>query len=191
MPHNSYSNLSDDELLILLQDNSQIAFESIYDKYWSKLYLCAYNILRDRLAAEDIVQEIMVQLWVKRASQNIKKLGPYLYQSVHFQVYKYIKRNHVHQELHELKEYAVDNEAESNLMLMEINERLEVGITSLPEKCKMVFNLSRKEHLTTKEIATLLNITPKTVENQLTIALRKIRVYMGHIISLSVYFFVF
>ena len=190
MPHNSYSNLSDDELLILLQGNSQIALESIYDKYWSKLYLCAYNILRDRLAAEDIVQEIMVQLWVKRSSQNIKKLGPYLYQSVHFQVYKYIKHLMSIRNYMSLRSMQLTM-AESNLMLMEINERLEVGITSLPEKCKMVFNLSRKEHLTTKEIATLLNITPKTVENQLTIALRKIRIYMGHIISLSVYFFVF
>jgi len=59
--------LSDDRLIALIRENDLLAFEHIYNKYWSKLYLSAYNILRERQAAEDITQEVLVNLWVKRA----------------------------------------------------------------------------------------------------------------------------
>ncbi len=187
MPRNSSQLLSDDDLLVMMRDNNRAAFEEIYNKYWSKLYLSAYNILRDRAASEDIVQEIMVQLWVKRNSLAVESLSPYLYQAVRFQVFKFIKRNKVHHySLQAVEDIAVDNEAESNLTIMEIRRKLDVGIAELPEKCRQVFTLSRKNQLSTKEIATLLNITPKTVENQLTIAIRRIRSSMGNIFSLLI-----
>jgi len=180
--------LSDGELLRMMRENNKGAFEEIYNKYWSRLYLSAYNLLRDREAAEDIVQEIMVQLWVRRATIVIDSLPSYLYQAVRFQVFKCIRKAKVfHLSLQEVEDIATENNIETNLAVKDIYEKLDMGIAGLPERCRRVFTLSRKEQLSTKEIAAMLNITPKTVENQLTIAIRRLRSTIGHLFLILVF----
>ncbi|MBF9252689.1 RNA polymerase sigma-70 factor [Pontibacter sp. 172403-2] len=171
----------DEKLLELIQADDRAAFEQVYNKYWSKLYLSAYNILRDRQASEDIVQEVLVSLWMKRSSLAIKSLNAFLYCAVRYQVLNAIRsgkaRQHV---LSEAGKLSVENEGESALCEKDINCLLEQGIAELPGKCRQIYLLSRKEHLTTREIAMQLGIASKTVENQLTIALRRLRVTLGH-----------
>lgn len=170
---------SDRELLDLLQEDNVVAFEHIYNKYWSKLYLSAYNLLRDRYAAEDIVQEVLVQLWMKRNSQFIDSLNSYLYAAVRFQVFNLIRSGKVREHfLNRIEKLSIDNPAEQNLYEQDVINKMNEGLAELPERCREIFTLSRKENLTTKEIATRLGIAPKTVENQLTIAIRRLRVTM-------------
>ncbi|MGV3588265.1 MAG: RNA polymerase sigma-70 factor [Adhaeribacter sp.] len=170
----------DEKLLVLMQADDQAAFEQIYNRYWSKLYLSAYNIVRDRQAAEDIVQDVLVSLWMRRNSLVVDSLNSYLYTAVRYQVFKVIRAG----QIREAHSYAIENPAvvnvgESALMAADMDRLLDKGVTELPEKCRQIFMLSRKKHLSTKEIANWLGIAPKTVENQITIALNRLRTTLG------------
>ncbi|UKJ08481.1 RNA polymerase sigma-70 factor [Solitalea lacus] len=179
----------DHDLLDLMRNDDRSAFETIYNKYWSKLYLSAFNLLRNRHAAEDIVQEIFVQLWLKRHVNQVQTLQSYLYTAVRFQVFKAIRDGKAHEELfEEVEKLFNENNSESRVIELDIRNRLDQAIKTLPEKCQQVFVLSRKEHLSNKEIAEQLGISPKTVENHLTIALRQIRSTMGDVLFIVALF---
>lgn len=169
-----YNTLDDRNLLELLRTNDTHALAAIYDRYWSKLYLQAYNVVRDRHVSEDIVQDIIVQLWMKRSAMQIKCLDAYLYAAVRYQVFKVIRSYKVIESL-KTEEISSVNDADQMLMKKDVQKFLDEGISQLPVKCREVFRLSRKDHLSTKEIAVRLGIAPKTVENQLTIALRRLK----------------
>jgi RNA polymerase sigma-70 factor (family 1) len=174
---------SDEELLALVQADDQAAFEQIYTKYWSKLYLLAYNIVRDRQVAEDIVQEVLVSLWVRRGSLTIEVLHSYLYTAVRYQVFKTMRSGQVKESVfNQIEKLSVVNEGENALIQSDLDSLLDKGINELPEKCRSIFLLSRREHLTTKEIAAWLGIAPKTVENQITIALHRLRTTFGDLL---------
>ncbi|WP_242921210.1 RNA polymerase sigma factor [Pontibacter liquoris] len=181
----------DEQLLELLQAGDNTAFELIYNKYWSKLYLAAYNVLRDRQGAEDVVQEVLVSLWFKREGAAIDSLQAYLYTAVRYQVFKAVRSGKARQQLPEAAgSIVVANEAEAALCEHDLYSLLEQGITRLPDKCRQVFLLSRREHLSTTEIAQQLGITSKTAENHLTIALRRLRTTLGSLLVWGAVLFV-
>jgi len=178
--------LTDERLIALIQENNLAAFERIYNKYWSKLYLSAYNILRDRQVSEDITQEVLVNLWMKRANLQLTSLNAYLYTAVRYQVFNVIRSGKVRADLfNHLEELFSNNGGEDILSQKDINRLLEQGVAELPEKCRQIFIMSRKEHLTTKEIAERLGIAPKTVENQLTVALNRLRKTLGDFVCVA------
>ncbi|TDQ09660.1 RNA polymerase sigma-70 factor [Pedobacter metabolipauper] len=166
---------TDEQLIDLLKQDDEAAFQRIYRKYVSKLYASAYNLLRDPVACEEIVQELFIQLWIKRHELEIKNLNSYLYMAT---------RNRVLMGLR-TKKIALDNDAleflESNyssdslIREKQLNREIDNAILSLPEKCREIFILSRKQQLSNREIAELMNISVKTVENQITRALQKLR----------------
>ena len=178
-----YTTLDDKELLELLRENNTHALAAIYDRHWSKLYLQAYNIVRDRQVSEDIVQEIIVQLWLKRSDIQIKCLNAYLYTAVRYQTFKAIRSCRVIETL-KTEEISSINDADQMLIKKDMQKLLDEGISQLPVRCRQVFKLSRRDHLSTKEIAIRLGIAPKTVENQLTIALRRLKSMMSHLLLL-------
>lgn len=167
-------------LLELLQAGDENALAAIYDRYWSKLYLQAYKVLRDRYQCEDIVQEIIVQLWTKRAANNIASLKAYLYACVRYQIFKSV-RSAMRVESLETDDSETISDADNLILEKDIQKLLEAGVAELPAKCREIFTLSRKDHLSTKEIAYRLGLSPKTVENQLTIALRRLRSAMHEV----------
>ncbi|SCW80140.1 RNA polymerase sigma-70 factor [Mucilaginibacter sp. NFR10] len=178
--------MTDEDLIALIRENDLGAFERIYNKYWSKLYLSAYNIIRDRQVAEDVTQEVLVNLWIKRANLKLTSLNAYLYTSVRYQVFNVIRSGKVRADLfNRLEELFSNNGGEELLSEKEINRLLEQGVAELPEKCRQIFIMSRKEHLSTKEIAERLGIAPKTVENQLTVALNRLRKTLGDFVCIA------
>lgn len=173
----------DADLLEMLRSNNEDALAIIYSRYWSKLYLSAYAVLNDQPAAEDIVQDIMVQLWVKRHTSTIESLQAYLYAAVRYQVYKAVKAAKTLESIDtETVVMRSSLQADSRVNQKDVNEQLRAGVGSLPEKCRQIFELSRKEYLSTKEIANRLGLAPKTVENQLTIALRRLRSILNDVL---------
>lgn len=166
-------------LIGALCGGSKIAFEKLYNRFWDRLYLAAYNIIRDKQVCEDIVQEIFCQLWMRRSSLAIKNLEAYLFTAVRFQVFRCINdkkcRNNFVMELSTLPADFFNSQRSNK----EIEEALKSGIEKLPEKCGEIFHLSRQEHLSNKEIALRLNISIKTVENQITIAIKKMRKHLS------------
>lgn len=181
----TYTALNDKQLLDLLQKGNEFALAEIYGRYWSKLYLQAYNVIRDRQIAEDIVQEVIVQLWIRRSGTEIASLKAYLYTCIKYQVFKALPRARAN--VNVMQEHlAFVADTDSLLMAKDVQQQLDVAVSKLPAKCRDIFNLSRKDHLSTKEVATRLGISPKTVENQLTIALRRIRFALDNALFLVV-----
>lgn len=167
------------------------AFERIYQLYWSDLYNYAYNIIRNKLVSEEIIQETFFSLWTKREELQItQSLKAYLFTAVKFQTINFIRSEKVKRDYassySSFKKATVDNSNEENIHLSDLKGVIEKEVSKLPEKCQQIFRLSRNEHQSIKSIADLMNISHKTVENQLSKALRQLRSSLGQFFSLSI-----
>lgn len=169
------------ELLSRLSSGDETALLSIYKQHWKRLFVSAFNVLKDRSACEDIVQEIFVHLWIRRESLDIKtSLSAYLYAATRYQVFRAIRTKPVAEHLFEnLEARFTTPSPEDGLHLKELNRRITQIVDTLPDQCRLIFKMSREEQLSHKEIAERLNISPKTVENQIAIALKKLRFSLG------------
>lgn len=158
----------------LLSQNPEKAMEYLYSDYYGQMCNIVYRVLNDSTAAEDIVQEVFMEIWKKRESISFtSSIYGYLKRSCINRSLNYIRKNKVHFEdeailEHQSTENHTHNEIESGDLKTIINQSIE----SLPTRCRQVFVLSRYEYLTYKEIAAQLDISVKTVENQIAKALK-------------------
>ncbi len=166
----------DYELLNLMKLNNQAAFEEIYKRYWSSVLISAYNILKDKDACKDIVQDVFTDLYSRRATICISSLSSYLRVAVRNRVFKYLQKGNLAQHhLETLDRVSFVYATEQMINFNQLKERYKKGLEALPNKCREVFLLSRNKNLSTIEIAIHLNISPKTVENHITKALKYLR----------------
>jgi len=167
-----------------LKNGDKSAFTEIYNKYWVILFLYAQKLLGSSDDAEDLTQEVLSYLWNKKEDIVIEtNLSAYLYGAVRFKSYNLIEhrkiRMHYLDSLYEFanrSEYITDN----YLREKELNKTIEEITATLPPRVRQIFELSRKEHLTQKEIAKKLNISDKTVKKQISIALKIFRKRIKH-----------
>jgi RNA polymerase sigma-70 factor (family 1) len=175
LPEKEYQMWPDVELLALLRLDDRKAFEMLYNKYSPKIYHVAYNLFRDKAICEDLVQELFIDLWTKRNNLNISSLEWYLKVAIKNRVLMYIRTQKATLDLSAIAMLTEKYATDSKLLQNDISTILKNNVERLPEKCRQIFTLSRKEYLSNKEIASRLNISIKTVENQMTIALRYLR----------------
>lgn len=170
------SNLDDIQLLQLLKEENEEAFAEIYNRYWKLLYITAHNIIRDEHFAKDAVQEVFIALWQRRMNASIQVLKAYLQQAVRFQVLKSIRAQKTDEQFYSrLAAVTADIVYDNPLHFKEQDALLREIMNRLPEDCRLVFKLSREEHLTYKQIASQLNISEKTVEKKMSICLKHVR----------------
>ena len=112
-----YKAYTDDHLLYLIQSDDDLAFKEIFERYWRKLYAIAYNRLRMEHTAEDIVQEVLTMLWVRRADLKIKSLNNYLSMAVRYNIFHEIRKNIKKKEFND--SLKVENENESYFTIEE------------------------------------------------------------------------
>jgi len=183
---NRYSNLKDGELAALINSGDEIAFKEIYNRHWEELVSSAFRILKEKDACMDVVQEVFVWYWIHRETLTIKYVKQYLLLAVKYQVANYIRHEKVRNKYVESVN-AIGGKHSYNEEALEIKEFKELishFTEDLPERCKEIFYLSRNENLTNKEIANKLQISEKTVEMQITIALKRLRLKIGKFIVL-------
>lgn len=151
--------------------------EFVYKTFYKRLHRIALQVVNDADAAEDIVQEVFIHIWKKRDEISINTtIEGYLIRSTVNRALNYIEKNKrmMTVELQESNfngtvDYAkMSNEFDNKLLQKVIQQALD----SLPPKCKTIFVLSRFEGMKNREIAEHLDISIKTVENQMTIALK-------------------
>jgi len=162
----------DVELLNRLRENDTQAFESIYKKYWQNLYLTAFSILKDKQAAEDIIQDLFIQLWNKRATISVTvSLNAYLSASVKHEVFRVIRKRIAELDTNAVIQSDKSYNAQELIEYKEFLAHTQQLIAKLSVKCQEVFVLSREDQYSHKEIAAQLNISSKTVENHIGKAL--------------------
>lgn len=175
-PHNNNTELCDADLLRAVNLDDESSFELIYKRYWSRLYIYAFNVLREREICEDIVQEIFVSLWTKRHDLQILNLNSYLYRSVKRQIFNcFRKSKYKKQLLLKFNSIIEKYEIEELYEVDELKDEIDNLVSKLPGKRGMIFMMSRDEGLSNKEISEKLNISLQTVKNQVSESLKFIR----------------
>lgn len=174
-----HHNFSDNDLLSLFKEGDTSVFALIYERYWQLLFVSACKVLKDKEEAKDVVQEVFISFLHKGSSLQLNSsLSSYLYSAVRYKVLDVISRKKVRLDhMDSLSAYVSgDNMATDRAMIeKEINAEIEKEIQNLPHKMKQVFELSRKEELSHKEIAKTLNISDKTVKKQISNALKLLK----------------
>ena len=176
----------DNDLLISLKSGDLAAFEKFYIEFHPKLFAFSRKFIDDSETAKDILQEVFFDFWTQRSVIDIKtSVQSYLFRMLHNRCLNHIRSRKIHEKYvdyseNKLKEaelafydYGLDNY--TSIFFLEMQDILEKSIQSLPESCRQIFLLSRNEGLTSKEIANQLNISIRTVENQIYRSLKIIK----------------
>ena len=183
----------DNVLLQQMKQGDKKALETLFKTYYSSLVKFARNILKNTEQAEDITQDVFIKIWDKRQDlENITSFKAYLFMAVRNQCFNTLKvnerKNWLDDEPENYENY-MTNHVEANLNAKDLNGKINEAIELLPEKCKLTFQLSRFENLSYKEIAETMNVSVKTVENQMGKALALLRKSVLPYLNLVVLFY--
>ena len=174
-----------------IKNGNEKVFNQAFERYYSCLCFYTDKILHDFDLSRSVVQQVFVDLWTKRENLQIESLKSYLYQSVRNASFDVLK--HKKAELKYLSTLQkTESEQFSDLMEdAELAAKINKAIQTLPEKCRDIFVLCRFEELKYAEIASRLNISVKTVEMQMSIALKKMRRELAEYQTIQLFTIVF
>jgi RNA polymerase sigma-70 factor (ECF subfamily) len=173
------STYTDEEVFLMVKQGNKEAFEEIFRRFWQELLDAAYRRVKEQETAMELVQSLLVNLYLKRETIVLHtSLRNYLHISLKNKVLNAVRAELVRNtyQQHMLRgsdPYQPD--AASSLQLKELQQRIEESCASMPEKCREVFYLSRKEHLSYQHIAEQLGISVNTVEKHMGKALKILR----------------
>lgn len=166
-------------LLELLKKDDEKAFSLLFESYYVPLCRYARLILKSEQSAEEVVMNVFIYIWENRTRIGIKSsLCAYLFRSVRNRCINYLRDNDPSVYLSDVMVELLCSEENRDMEVEELNHFIEEAILSLPDKCRDVFLKSRNEEMSNREIAEQLNISVKTVEAQITKALKTIRSYI-------------
>jgi len=184
----NYPQHTDEALYHLVTLDDEKAFEEIYNRYWARLFTHAFKRIKDAEAVREILQDVFAELWVHRAERRINtSFSAYLHTAVRYRILNQIQKEWVRKRYDAVmrREGAfLQNATEETLFLRELSGRLDKLVSGLPPQCRRVFELSRYEYRSNREIAAALNISEKTVENHLTKALRFLKLNLRDLVPL-------
>ncbi|MGO4292030.1 RNA polymerase sigma-70 factor [Chitinophaga sp. RAB17] len=178
-----HKEITDIQLWNAVRANNQQAFNKLFDKYWVSVYKTGYKYLRDKEASQEIVHDIFLSIWNRRHELMIDSFPAFLLTSARYQIYsrKKLKRFTFDSTSELAADPYTSNDADIRIRQTELNNNLQLTLQDLPNRCQEIFRMSRFECLSNDEIAVRLDISKRTVENQLTMALRHIRSHMKDI----------
>ncbi|MFA5330696.1 MAG: RNA polymerase sigma-70 factor [Prolixibacteraceae bacterium] len=158
-----------------IRNGKEEAFNQAFDLYYSRMCFFADKLLHDFDLSRSLVQQVFVDLWIKREKLLVSSLQSYLYQSVRNSALDVLKHKKVESRYLSSLELNEPNEMNDLIEEAELIDRINRAIQKLPERCREVFVMCRFEELKYAEIAEKLNISVKTVEMQIGIALKNLR----------------
>lgn len=159
--------------------DDQNAFGQLYVAFMPRLFQFAQSIIKSKELAEEIVSDVFLKIWQNRVNlQNIDNFKLYLYISTKNTAFNYLSR-HFRREVVSLDEMSlslssISYNPEQMLITSEVINRINSAIAMLPPRCKVIFKLVKEDGLKYNEIADLLNISVKTIDSQMAIAVKKI-----------------
>ena len=182
---------SESTVINLLREGNAQAFEKVFRLYFKSLHSYAYTFMKDDELPEEIVQNVFCRIWEKRNQLKTDgSLKAYLYRSVHNESLNHLKQQKNRVNLQVL--YSNANEestslASEKIMLTELGTHIQQALNELPEQCRTIFQMSRFEQLKYQQIADQLNLSIKTVENQMGKALKILRTKLAEFLILVLY----
>lgn len=178
--------IPDQKLIELLKANDERAISLIFKEHYPFLCQAIIRVVKDPIVAEDLAQDVFHDLWKRRENLEIST-----------SIKAYLRRAGINKTLNFIRDKKVKWDDEDKLPMMpanvttaiqmlegkELEKLINLTIDSLPERCRLVFTLSRFEDLSYQEIATALDISVKTVENQMSKALKVLRAALGPVLK--------
>src|SRR6187200_291 len=162
-----------------IANDDQLAYRQLFMQFYNKLSRFVMGFTKSKELTEEIVSDVFINVWRRRKNiQEIMNLKLYLYVSAKNITFNYLKKLH-RENMTDLDSVEIEPEDPfadpgAAMITREMNLKLKSAINDLPPRCKLVFTLIKEDGLTYKQAATLLDISVSTVENQLSIALKKI-----------------
>ena len=175
--------MNDRDLLERLRQGDTAAFDAIFKTWYGPLVGTAERMLRDRAVAEELVQDVMLELWRRRESLAADgSAQAYLFQATRNRVLNHLRHLKIEQrsEPEVQSEVASTPHADAEAVQEELDVAVQRAVQALPDRCREVFELSRVHGLKYAEIAKTLGISVKTVEAQMGKALRTLRERLAH-----------
>ncbi len=168
---------SDQQLWQRIQAHDQGAFRLLFDRFYPYLLVTVVNVTGDRTIAKDAAQEVFYELWKKREQLQIRSdLKSYLRRAVLNRAFTYVKsRSRFSGEEAIPEKNNPASSVQEELEGADLQRIVDRTIEAMPERCRMVFTLCRLEGMSHKEIAAQMGISTKTVEHQMTKALRLLK----------------
>ncbi|WP_410222428.1 RNA polymerase sigma factor [Pedobacter sp.] len=187
-----FENNDDATLFALLKQGDENAFVKIYHKYWKELFNAAYKRLPEKEQCQDIIQNVFVDLWNRRNELDLRKPLAYLHTAVRFQVLKFISRDSKKGKFFNVFDEEIISPLKTDETVLEKEVKLivELFIATLPKKRRQIFEMYYLDGLKVETIATTLDISEKTVRNQLAAAgkLLKLRITNMFLLLVIVFF---
>jgi len=169
--------MDDNELLLLLGNGDRSAFDALYTKYWKKVFNSAYKRLKDEGIAKDVTQDVFIQLWTRKSTSPIENISAYLSVSARNSVFKHLEKASKYTSLADcgIEPESNSGQADGILIHAEFLKGFEEILKTLTPQQQMIFNMKFNEGLSSQQIADELQISVKTVRNQMGRALQTIR----------------
>lgn len=184
----AYSSYSDEELITLLRKGDQYAYTEIYNRYEALVYIFTYKRIGLREEAKDIVHEVFMHFWEQHENLVFTTgLLPFMYSSVKNKILNRIKHKKISSRYIDAFQSYLKMSDESTDYLLRHNELsalIEKEVVALPAKMRQVFELSRKNNYTRKDIATELNLSEETVKSHMHHALKLLKAKLGPLLML-------
>jgi RNA polymerase sigma-70 factor (family 1) len=169
--------MDDNELLLLLSNGNRAAFDALYTKYWKKVFNSAYKRLKDEGIAKDVTQDVFIQLWTRKSKSPIENIGAYLAVSARNGVFKHMEKAAKYTTLADclIEPESHSGHADGTIIHAEFLKGFQEILKTLSPQQQMIFNMKFNEGLSSQQIADELQISIKTVRNQMGRALQTIR----------------
>jgi RNA polymerase sigma-70 factor (ECF subfamily) len=165
-------------LIELLREGEPLSFEILFQKYYVRFYNFVYNLTKDSQAAEDIVQNVFMKIWINRRNLRPEQsIHNYIYVLSKHEVFNHIRDRKAYVQVEKLMMNDHPNDVSSDQIfnLKELDERIRKAIASMPEQRRKVFLLSRYRGMSHKTIADLLGLSVKTVDRHINMALNDLK----------------
>ena len=176
------NNITDRELLDAIKRDDHAAFEVLFNRYWEYLFSIIYRRLNNKEETEDIVQDIFIYIWNSRASLSVRTgLEPYLFTAAKNQLFTLYRRNKLKLANQEQFKYRTGSSAQADALVLfkEVDRLVTDELERMPDNVRRCFILSREEGKSIREIAAELMLSEKTVKNNISDALKRLRLHLG------------
>ncbi|MFT3902023.1 MAG: RNA polymerase sigma-70 factor [Niabella sp.] len=163
-------------MIAIAEHNDQAAFDELFTYYFTGLVSFASSLLKDRQLAEEVVEDVFIKLWLNRKTMvSIKNVSHYIYTATKYAAINALKAKRTVF----FEDFGDDvlltyTSPEATFISNENISLITDAINALPPKCRLIFRLIKEEGLKYEEVARLLQVSVKTVESQMTIAIKKL-----------------
>lgn len=174
--------IQDKGLLERIRQDDKLAFSILFTRYYADLFRFSMTITRDKTAAEEIVQDLFVRFWEgRKVCKAIGSLKAYFLKSVQNRSIDWLRHESIRNNFTAMMlehPLALQNDTENYILYTELEAKMQSALEKLPEECAAVFRKSRFEAFKYEEIAELMGISVRTVENRISKSIHLLRLQL-------------